>query len=66
MADRPLILIDPLPRTLDVICEPDVRKRLSDLGMEIVGGSAEDATTYVMRQAERVKGLIKAGVLTPE
>jgi tripartite-type tricarboxylate transporter receptor subunit TctC len=50
----------------DALAQPDVRKRLSDLGMEIVGGSAEEATTYVMRQAERVKGLIKAGVLTPE
>src|SRR5919109_2983442 len=36
MADRPLILIDPLPRTLDVICEPDVRKRLEALGRLVV------------------------------
>jgi phosphoglycerate dehydrogenase-like enzyme len=36
MADRPLILIDPLPRTLDVICEPDVRARLDALGRLIV------------------------------
>src|SRR5688572_24083150 len=32
MADRPLILVDPLPRTLDVICEPEVRCRLEALG----------------------------------
>jgi phosphoglycerate dehydrogenase-like enzyme len=32
----PLILIDPLPRTLDVICEPDVRARLESLGKLVI------------------------------
>ena len=50
----------------DALTQPDVRKRLGDLGMEIVGGSPEDATKYVMSQVARVRGLIKAGVLTPE
>ena len=50
----------------DALAQPDVRKRLNDLGMEIVGGSPEEATKYVMTQVERVRGLIKAGVLTPE
>ncbi len=36
MADRPLILVDPLPRTLDVICEPAVRRRLEALGRLVV------------------------------
>ena len=36
MADRPLILVDPLPRTLDVICEPDIRRRLEALGHLVV------------------------------
>jgi phosphoglycerate dehydrogenase-like enzyme len=36
MADRPLILVDPLPRTLDLICEPDVRRRLEALGRLVV------------------------------
>ncbi len=45
---------------------PEVRRRLGDLGMEIVGGSPEEATKFVMTQAARVRGLIKAGVLTPE
>src|SRR4051812_39919019 len=36
MPDRPLILVDPLPRTLDVICEPDVRRRLEALGRLVV------------------------------
>ncbi len=50
----------------DALAQPEVRKRLGDLGMEIVGGSPEDATKYVMNQAARVRGLISAGVLTPE
>ena len=50
----------------DALAQPDVRKRLGDLGMEIIGGSPEDATKYVMTQVARVRGLIKAGVLTPE
>ncbi|HEX6008339.1 MAG TPA: tripartite tricarboxylate transporter substrate binding protein [Burkholderiales bacterium] len=50
----------------DALAQPGVRKRLGDLGMEIVGGSPEDATQYVMSQVARVRGLIKAGVLTPE
>lgn len=33
---KPLILVDPLPRTLDVICEPDVRRRLEALGDVVV------------------------------
>jgi phosphoglycerate dehydrogenase-like enzyme len=36
LAEGPLILVDPLPRTLDVICEPDVRKRLEALGKLVV------------------------------
>jgi tripartite-type tricarboxylate transporter receptor subunit TctC len=50
----------------DALGQPDVRKRLGDLGMDIVGGSPEDATKYVMSQVARVRSLIKAGVLTPE
>jgi tripartite-type tricarboxylate transporter receptor subunit TctC len=51
---------------IDAIAQPEVRKRLGDLGMDIVGGSPEDATKYVMTQATRIRALIKAGVLTPE
>lgn len=29
---RPIILIDPLPRTLDLICDPDTRRKLDQLG----------------------------------
>ena len=50
----------------NALAQPEVRRRLGDLGMDIVGGSPADATQYVMTQVERVRGLIKAGVLTPE
>ncbi len=50
----------------EALAIPEVRRRLGDLGLEIVGGSADAATSYVMNQAARVRGLIKAGVLTPE
>jgi phosphoglycerate dehydrogenase-like enzyme len=33
---KPLILVDPLPRTLEVICEPDVRAKLESLGELII------------------------------
>jgi len=48
------------------LAQPEVRRRLGDLGMEVVGGSPQDATRFVMREAERVRKLIRAGVLTPE
>jgi tripartite-type tricarboxylate transporter receptor subunit TctC len=50
----------------DALAQPEARRRLTDLGMDIVGGSPEDATNYVMTQAARVRGLIRASVLTPE
>lgn len=33
---QPLILVDPLPRTLDLICEPAIRQRLESLGQLVV------------------------------
>ncbi|MGZ5090826.1 MAG: Bug family tripartite tricarboxylate transporter substrate binding protein [Burkholderiales bacterium] len=50
----------------DALAQPETRRRLNDLGMDIVGGSPEDATKFVMDQAARVRGLIRDGVLTPE
>jgi phosphoglycerate dehydrogenase-like enzyme len=38
--DRPLIIIDPLPRTLDLICDAETRARLERLGRLVV---SEDA-----------------------
>jgi phosphoglycerate dehydrogenase-like enzyme len=40
----PLILVDPLPRTLDMICAPDVRARLEALGrLEVAEAAPMDA-----------------------
>src|SRR5918997_2042226 len=36
MADRPLILVDPLPRTLSMICDAPTRARLEALGRLVV------------------------------
>ena len=36
MTAKPLILVDPLPRTLDVICDPDTRRRLDALGRLVI------------------------------
>src|SRR5918994_768773 len=40
MTGRPLILVDPLPRTLPMICAPDVRARLEALGRLEVSDAA--------------------------
>ena len=34
--DKPLILIDPLPRTLDSICDAPTRRRLESLGRLVI------------------------------
>jgi tripartite-type tricarboxylate transporter receptor subunit TctC len=44
----------------------EVQRRLTDLGMEIVGGSPEAAAKFVREEAERIRGLLKAGVLKQE
>jgi tripartite-type tricarboxylate transporter receptor subunit TctC len=50
----------------DALAQPETRKRLGDLGMDVVGGSPEDATKYVMDQVARVRDLIRTGMLTAE
>ncbi len=40
MAHEPLILIDPLPRTLDLICDIETRRRLEALGRLVVSEEA--------------------------
>ena len=41
-------------------------RRLRDLGLEILGGSPEDATRFVAREAANVAKFIKDGRLTPD
>ena len=45
---------------------PEVQRCLTDLGMEIVGGSPEAAAKFVREEAARIRGLLQAGVLKQE
>ena len=58
MPDRPLILIDPLPRTLDVICEPEVRRRLDALGRLVISEDKPMAAAEVDRLLPEAEILI--------
>ena len=40
---EPLILVDPLPRTLDMICDAETRARLEALGRLVVSDAGADA-----------------------
>jgi phosphoglycerate dehydrogenase-like enzyme len=55
MGERPLIIVDPLPRTLDMICAPDVRARLEALGRLEVADAAP-------MPADRVDDLLPSAV----
>jgi len=55
MTGRPLILVDPLPRTLPMICAPDVRARLEALGRLEVSDAAP-------MEAARVDALLPEAV----
>src|SRR5690606_3727156 len=41
----------------------DVRQRLDQLGLEVGGGSPEDFTRFMNREADRLRGLIKSGAI---
>jgi tripartite-type tricarboxylate transporter receptor subunit TctC len=44
----------------------DVRQRLDQLGLEVGGGTPEEFAQFINTEAERLRGLIKAGALSPE
>jgi tripartite-type tricarboxylate transporter receptor subunit TctC len=46
-----------------ILKQGDAVRRLQDLGLEIIGGSPEDATKFVKREAETVTRFIKQGKL---
>ena len=48
------------------LASAEVNRRLADLGLEIVGGSVQDANKYVYEEAARIRGMLKAGVLKQE
>jgi phosphoglycerate dehydrogenase-like enzyme len=58
MPDRPLILVDPLPRTLDVICEPAVRRRLDALGRLVISEAQPMADAEIDRLLPETEILI--------
>ena len=45
---------------------PDVKQRLDQLGLEVSGGTPEAFDAFVRKEAAKVAGLIKAGLLKPE
>ena len=49
-----------------VLNNPDAVRRLQTLGLEVLGGSPEDAEQWVKREAAKVTQLIKLGKLRPE
>ena len=51
---KPLILVDPLPRTLDLICDPETRRRLEALGELVISEDARMADALVERHLPEV------------
>lgn len=49
-----------------ILQQADAIRRLQELGLEVIGGSPEDATRWVRREAATVMQLIKLGKLRPE
>jgi phosphoglycerate dehydrogenase-like enzyme len=46
---KPLILVDPLPRTLDVICDDETRRRLDGLGELVISEDAPMSDAIIER-----------------
>ena len=45
---------------------PDVKQRLDQLGLEVAGGKPEEFDAFVKKEAAKVSGLIKKGLLKQE
>jgi len=57
--EKPLILVDPLPRTLDLICDAETRQRLERLGRLVVSedrAMADDAVDRLLPEAAIIIG----------
>jgi tripartite-type tricarboxylate transporter receptor subunit TctC len=46
-----------------ILVLPDVKQRLDQLGLEVAGGKPEEFDAFVRKEAEKVRRLIKAGLL---
>ena len=62
---RPIVakLNDQVNKTLTL---PDVKQRLDQLGLEVAGGKPEEFDAFVRKEADKVRRLIKAGLLRSE
>ena len=49
-----------------ILAMADVKQRLDSLGLEVAGGKPEDFDAFVKKEAAKVTGLIKAGLLKVE
>lgn len=50
--------------TQQVLADPAVRKRLADLGLSAVGGSAESLQRYMETELEKYRAVVKAAKIT--
>ncbi len=66
-AKTPRAIIDKLNAEGNRILQmPDVRRRLDELGLEVQGGTPEQFSAFVKKEAARLQQLIKDGALTRE
>jgi tripartite-type tricarboxylate transporter receptor subunit TctC len=49
-----------------LLANPEVTKRLSQLGLEVAGGSPADFDRFMKQEAGRLDRLIKAGAVKAE
>ena len=63
----PRALVDKLNAQVNkTLALPDVKQRLDSLGLEVAGGKPEEFDAFVKREAGKVTGLIKKGLLKQE
>jgi tripartite-type tricarboxylate transporter receptor subunit TctC len=63
----PRAIVDKLNAQVNkVLTMPDVKQRLDTLGLEVAGGKPEEFDAFVKKEAAKVAGLVKAGLLKVE
>ena len=63
----PRAIVDKLNAQVNkTLAMPDVKQRLDQLGLEVAGGKPEEFDAFVRKEAAKVTGLIKKGVLKQE
>jgi tripartite-type tricarboxylate transporter receptor subunit TctC len=60
----PRAIVDKLNREVNrILGLPDVKQRLDSLGLEVAGGTPAEFAAFLKREAERLRGLIRSGIL---